>query len=186
MPDLTIDTDAFAHGQMKSKLWLCEALEPHIFPADSIAIYGSWYNVLGMMLMIRRPNYYSSITGYDINNKAVQVADKICDMWRYEGSLKNNWEDCNKVVPTEDVIINCSPEHIEGEDWFHNIPSGRLVAIQTSNVTRSGHPWLVVNPNPNMPEFAKKFPMSEVLFSRGITIKYDVFGYERYMIIGIK
>ena len=122
--------DSFSHGQIISKLWLCEHLEPYLPQKATAFILGSWYNLLGSMMLTRNCNQYQSILGIDIDIEAVSVADKLCETWIIEKKLCNKVGDANTYkLEGPDVIINCSPEHMENTDWFNNITKGTLYPI---------------------------------------------------------
>jgi len=180
--------DAFSHGQIKSKLWLCEKLEPLLAAKSKITILGSWYNVLGFMLLIRNNNKFFDIQGIDVNPEATFTANKILNYWEIENNkIQNISGDANHLsVNNSDVIINCSVEHMKNTDWFYNIEPGKLICLQSSNMTDENDPWFIENPSTSLEEFENKFQLSETFFSGELSIKYEPWGYTRYMIIGIK
>lgn len=179
--------DAFSHGQIKSKIWLCEKLEPHLPVKPTVTILGCWYNVLSFMLLTRNPDGYKSFVGIDVDADAIDVSNKICNAWTTNEIVVNNFvANANSYIVDTDVVINCSPEHMEGTAWFDNIPSGTLVCIQTSNVIDPEYPWLIKTPSPTLEAFTNRFRLSTVLSIDSLRIEYNHFGYDRYMIIGIK
>jgi hypothetical protein len=181
--------DSVSHGQIKSKLWLCESIEPYLPIKSSIAILGSWYNMLGFMLLTRNNKTYDSIVGIDQDESAVQISNKILNYWviEHDTKFRSINADVNSVTLNNyNVIINCSPEHMENIDWFTNIQAGSLVCIQTSNVTDPNYPWLIKNPSPDINSFVSKYPLKETLFLDTLPIRYKDWGYDRYMLIGIK
>lgn len=182
-----MNLDSFSHGQIASKLWLCEKLEPYINENASIAILGSWVNVLGFMLLTRRPNHYSHVHGIDIDLNAVEQANKICNYWYIEGIQRSECVDAS-MFDTQgyDVVINCSSEHMENNDWFNNIAPNTLICIQSSNVIDANEPWLVKNPSNTFESFMEKYPLSVGIYSGILPIRYADSGYDRYMTIGIK
>lgn len=181
-----IDTDSFSHGQIASKLWLCETLEPYIKDKATVTILGSWVNVLGFMMLTRQPNKYGYIRGIDINNTAVETANKLCSYWYIEGIQRSICDDANTVeLNGFDVVINCSSEHMESMSWFDNISPGTLVCIQSSNITDVNDPWFVTNPSGTFESFMEKYPLN-VKFAGTLPIRYSDWGYDRYMVIGIK
>lgn len=189
MTDITnINFDSFSHGQIKSKLWLCEKLEPYIPKFCDIAILGSWYNILGFMLLVRNSCQFNSITGIDIDPTATTIANKICDYWSIElPKVKSICANANDVSLNEyNVIINCSSEHMHNTNWFNNIPEKSLVCIQSSNVIDPEHPWYITLPSTSIENFSSKYDVSSVLYLGTLPIVYDTWGYERYMLIGIK
>lgn len=178
-----INFDAFSHGQMVSKVWLCDKLEPHLNEDSSITILGGWHNLLGFMLHVRRPSYYRMIQNIDIDPMAIKVADKICNAWVLSGECENIVGDGN-TARTHEIVINCSVEHFANNDWFHKLPKGTLVCIQSTDATSIEHPWFVTQPSPTMESFREKFPVSEVLYAGTNRIQYAHLGYNRFMLIG--
>ena len=176
--------DAFSHGQIASKLWLCEKLEPYLSHTDNLVILGSWYNVLGFMLQVRNPGKCESIQGIDIDFAAVEIARKICDAWP---EITNTRADANTGPPYEaEVVINCSPEHMSGSQWFAKIKPGTVVCIQSSNMTDPCEPWLIKTPHPTLDDFKSRYPLTTVKYCDAMRVQYNAWGYDRYMIIGVK
>jgi hypothetical protein len=180
---------AFSHGQIQSKIWLCEKLEPYLPKNANVAILGSWYNILGFMLLSRNQYKYNLITGIDIDKEVKSIANNITNAWQCMSDQKilNITADANEInLDTYDTIINCSPEHMSTNDWFHNIPENKLVCIQSSDVNSMSDEWLVCNPNNSLDEFIHKYPLSKYMFMGTKEINYDDWGYKRFMVIGIK
>ena len=183
-----INTDAFSHGQVLSKIWLCEELEPHVPNKANVAILGSWYNLLAFMMLTRNNTLYSHITGIDKDHLAIEVSDKICNAWTFgeENKIVNTINDVNDLDYVEyNLVINCSVEHMS-DGWFDEIPDGTTVCIQSSNVTDAMFPWYVINANKTIDILKSKYPLSSTLFSGEKEFIYGDWGYKRFMIIGIK
>lgn len=178
--------DSFSHGQITSKVWLCEEFESHIPPQQNVYILGGWHNVLGFMLLTRRPDHYASVVNIDTDPEAIAVANKICDAWIYAPiKVVNVVGDCNEqIVATGSVVINCSVEHFERDDWFFNLPKGTLVCIQSSDMTDPEEPWLIKSANPDMKTLVNRFPVTDILHMGTKRIQYNHFGYNRFMLIG--
>lgn len=185
---MSFNLDAFSHGQTLSKIWLCEQLEPHVPNNTRAAILGSWYNVLAFMMLTRRSDLYQYILGIDIDPLATDIAERICDAWRFgcDKKVANITHDAGTFTYDEfNLIINCSVEHMKS-DWFDRVPTGAIVCIQSSDVTMTEFPWLITNPNPDQDTLAKKYPLSQTLFSGEKEFNYGNWGYKRFMLIGIK
>lgn len=183
-----MDYTSFSHGQVLSKIWLCEQLESHVPVNTRAAILGSWYSVLAFMMLTRRSDLYQSISGIDRDHLATDIADKICNAWAFGDGAKvtNITNDASEYDYTEfNLIINCSVEHMPS-DWFNNIPEGTIICIQSSNVTDVTYPWYVTNPNKTIDILKKKYPLSHILFSGEKEFNYDDWGYKRFMLIGYK
>lgn len=180
--------DSFSHGQIISKLWLCEHLEPYLPEKATVFILGSWYNLLGSMMLTRNCNQYQSILGIDIDTEAVSVADKLCETWIIEKKLCNKVGDANTYkLEGPDVVINCSPEHMENTDWLNNITKGTLVCIQSSNMKNDGEIWDIKQYTATIEDFVSKYQLETVLFCDTLQVRYENNkGYDRFMIIGKK
>lgn len=190
MTDLNnFNYDSFSHGQIKSKLWLCDELEKYIPNSSSVAILGCWYNILAFMLLTRNNKQYSSIVGIDQDKSTLNIADKLLNYWIIENStkIKHLSTDANSCdLKNYDVVINCSPEHMEKSTWFDNIEDKTLICIQSSNIVDSNYPWLIKNPSPDLNSFISKYPMKQTLFLDTLPIRYNGWGYDRFMLIGFK
>lgn len=184
--------DAFSHGQIISKLWLCEEIERYAKYNSRIWILGSWYNLLAFMLHIRKPDYYASIVGYDIDEASKEIADKICNAWTIYNPImvENIVANSNELDWTNppDIVINCSSEHFSHDSWFDCIPSKTLTCIQSTNITDPNEPWLIKQPTPTIVHFKQRFPLSNELMVGIKPIQLNKKGnfYERYMKIGYK
>lgn len=186
-----MDMTAFSHGQAQSKLWLCEQLEPLVPENTQALILGSWYNLLGFMLLSRHPEKYISITGIDKNPEAIDIADKLNNGWMIanDKKIKNICNDVNSLNSTDfspyNLIINTSCEHMN-VDWYDRIVSDQLLCLQTCNLVTSDPNWNIINPSPTMNDFKSKYPMSQILFEGMKVFDYGHLVYTRYMLIGRK
>lgn len=180
--------ESFKHGLTVSKLWLCETLEPHIKPESVVYILGSWTNILSYMMIIRNKNLYKSFHAFDNDPKSTEIAEQICDTWRFENpKVYNETKDANDVdFESCTIVINTSVEHMDNHTWFHNIKSGTLVCLQSSDVTITDQPWFITNPISNKEQLLEKYPLSEVLYLDSKEINYGNWGYNRLMLIGYK
>jgi len=184
-----MNLNAFSHGQLQSKQWLCESIEPYISKKSRVAILGSWYNVLGLMMLTRCHQKYQEILGIDIDPDAIEHADKLCEGWTIgkTAKLKNLLGDVNNIkLEGYNVVINCSTEHMENKGWFDNIDFGSLVCLQTSNLDNPDDEWKIINPTYTLGGFKKKYPLSHIIVADTLEIDYDTWGYKRFMLIGIK
>lgn len=188
-----MDFSAFSHGQIHSKLWLCEEIEKLITKPCNVAILGCWYNVLGFMLLSRNQKLYQHIHGIELNNESFSTANKICDAWMIndDQKIKNFNMNVNEFnYSNYDIIINTSVEDITLNVWFDRIPNNKLVCLQTNNLTplqvSKYKNWEILNPNHDMETFKKKYHLNEILFEGVQEFDYGDLKYNRYMIIGKK
>jgi hypothetical protein len=135
------------------------------------------------MLKCRGSN--SNFIGIDIDSEVIPVADKISNTWIIEGSVRNMTGDSKNITVDYDTVINCSSEHMTTE-WFDNIKQGTLVCIQSSNMIDPNDPWYIVTASPDIESFKQKYNLSSTLFIDTLRIQYSDWGYDRYMLIGIK
>jgi len=186
--------ESFYHGLIKSKLWLCEELETAIYreclTKSSLHILGCWDNLLAFMLLIRKPTFYNTVHGYDINPEAISNANKVCDMWKYESpKVYNHVQDVNDYdysLHANGIFINCSIDQMDNNNWYNSVPRGSLVCIQTTNMKDPDFPWFIKQTTNSLDELVDKFKLSNLLYSGVKNIPYATNGYKRYMIIGCK
>lgn len=187
-----MDFSAFSHGQIQSKLWLAENLEKFIpFPLRT-AIVGSWYNVLGFMLLSRNHSLYEYIHGYDIDHNSSIMADKINDAWMINENqkIKNFTKNANCIdFSCYDLIISTSVEDISSI-WYDKILSNTLVCLQAIDLlpeVSDKYPnWKIKNYIPDMETFKEKYDMKEIFFEGITTYDYTHLKYNRFMLIGKK
>ena len=120
----------------------------------------------------------------------IKVADQICQGWMIgsDTQLKNELGDANTYnLQGFNVVINCSPEHMENTDWLNNITKGTLVCIQSSNMKNDGESWDIKQYTATIEDFVSKYQLETVLFCDTLQIRYENNkGYDRFMMIGKK
>lgn len=186
--------ESFYHGLVKSKIWLCEELEVSMYRESvskpTLHILGCWDNLLAFMLLTRKPESYSTVHGYDINPEAINNANKVCDMWKYESPKVYNYvqdvNDYDYSRHTNSIFINCSIDQMDSNKWYDTIPVGSLVCIQATDVTNTEFPWLIKQTTSDLNELINRFNFSTLLYSGTKRMQYSVNGYKRFMIIGRK
>ena len=53
-------------------------------------------------------------------------------------------------------------------------------------MTETGDPWFIKQPNPDIESFRSRYHLSKVYVCDTMRIQYDDWGYNRFMLIGIK
>jgi hypothetical protein len=187
---IEIDINSFSHGQIVSKIWLCEQLEkyaevkPHV-----VYVLACWHNVTGFLLESRGRLNIKTLHGSDIDASAIEVARLINSAWVYPYKHRYSVEDAAQVSwdPECSIVVNTSAEHFENTDWYYRIPAGTLVAIQESRMPpdKDFNDGLILKNRNNINEFDQLYPMSETRFLDEISIEYPNWSYVRYMKIGI-
>lgn len=190
---MQVDSDAFASGQIGSKLWLCEVLE-QIWAANfgtkpaTIWVLGGWYAVLPFMLFTRNILPIETIRSFDIDDSATQIANKVgnlweSDNWRFRAITQDvNTLSYSELIGKNPIVINTSSEHMSDTAWFERIPSSCMTVIQNTDMPLDDH----VSRCMSLEEMAEKFPLREVWFSGSIEFKYPDWSFTRYMRIGYR
>lgn len=186
---------AFSHGLILSKQWLCESLEKIISENNiikpTVYILGCWHNVLGLMLLIRNPNFYNLIKSYDKDQEAIDVSNKICDAYtildvKIENICKNVYEVDFSHVGNNTIFINCSVDQFDTTDWYQKIPTNSLVCIQSTDIIDGSQNWEITQTTKDLNEFKNKYTMSNILFEGTKKFTYPTLSYNRLMLIGYK
>jgi len=188
---MQIDKDAFASGQILSKLWLAETLEKVVeygnFEQElKILNIGGWYGILHFILKSRNKLKIRSYRSLDIDTSSCEIADSINETWVWQNwKFKSINEDANifKYSSEEfNIVINTSVEHIPSKIWFDNIPDKTLVVLQSNNMSHDDH----VHNHDSLESFVKEFPLTEILYHGQKMFQYDNEHFIRFMLIGIK
>ena len=186
--------ESFYHGLIKSKLWLCEELEVVMYSEfiknPTLHVLGCWDNLMAFMLLTRKPEFYCTVYGYDINPEAINTANRVCDMWLYEKPhVYNRVQDVNDYdysSHTNSVFINCSIDQMDSNNWYETVPDNSIVCIQTTNMTDPDFPWYIKQTTENLDELINKFNFTKLIYSGEKHIQFQKDGYKRFMIIGCK
>jgi len=171
--------DAFWSGQMKSKEWLINNLEPFITKPSRIDIHGGWVGVLASMIFQSDiPVRY--IASVDIDPLCEHVATMMNKIEEQDGRFKAITHDMCTVPVNSDVIINTSCEHITQEQyntWLERMPINSLLVLQSNNYNIAEHVRLAES----VDDFAKQCKI-KVLWQGELQLQL----YKRFMIIGKK
>lgn len=169
--------DAFWSGQMKSKEWLIDNLEPFVTKPSRIDIHGGWVGVLASMLFQSNISI-KYICSVDIDPVCEHVATMMNKIEEQDGRFKAITRDMCTVPVNGDVIINTSFEHItqeQYESWLARLPKESLIVLQSNNYQIPEH----VRIAKTLEEFKEQSHLTEVW--SGI-LKTQL--YDRWMIIG--
>jgi hypothetical protein len=171
--------DAFWGGQMKSKEWLIDNLEPFITKPSRIEIHGGWVGVLASMIFQSEiPARY--IASVDIDPLCEHVATMMNKIEEQDGRFKAITGDMCTVPVHGDIIINTSCEHITQEQydtWLERMPINSLLVLQSNNYKIAEHIRLAES----IDDFAKQCKI-QVLWQGELQLQL----YKRFMIIGTK
>jgi hypothetical protein len=189
--NISINVDSFSSGQMSSKIWLAEYLETCFGQIkQNIWILGGWYGISALVLLTRNILWIESCRSFDIDPSCQPIADTLLNNWVWQKwKFKAFTADCNTLDyatnvygPTPSLVINTSCEHFISDDWFHRIPNGVKIALQSNNMAHDDHHSNITSQQ----EMYEKYPLSNTLFTGEKQFKYPEWGFTRYMLIGIK
>lgn len=169
--------DAFWSGQIKSKEWLIEKLEPFVTNPSRIDIHGGWVGVLASMIFQSDiPARY--ICSVDLDSSCEPIATMMNKIEEQDGKFRAITADMCSVPVNGDVVINTSCEHITQEQyelWLSRLPKDCIVVLQSNNYKIPEH----VRTASSLEEFRKQCHVKELWSG---TLKTQL--YDRWMIIG--
>lgn len=178
-----INWDAFASGQVGSKIWLCEELEKTKWTINQAYIYAGWYGITAFLLLSRGKFQVHKIRSIDIDPSCEPIADKINEYWVWKDwKFKAHTADCTTLFPNADLIINTATEHFETKEWFDNIPWGTKLVLQGNNMPHDDHRLY----SASLKDFINHYPMSRLEYSGQLDFEYPSWKFSRFMVIGEK
>ena len=176
-PDPKRTLDAFWRGQMQSKEWLIENLQPLVNIPSRIDIHGGWVGVLASMIFQSKiPTRY--ICSVDIDPTCEPIATMMNKHEEIDGKFRAITGDMCTVPVSGNVIVNTSCEHItqeQYETWLARLPKDSIVVLQSNNYDIPEH----VRIAQTLEEFKKQSHLTE-LWSGMLKTQL----YTRWMIIG--
>ena len=191
---VTVSKNAFSSGQIESKLWLCRELEKQLYnnEAQIIWVLGGWTGLLSFLLLSRENLKIKAIRSFDQDPRCEGIADIINENWVWkQWTFKAKTINCNRLQYRDtsfsdsekpSLIINTSTEHFHSKEWFSNIPSGTMLALQNCNMTYEDHIMCVHSEE----EFKEQFPLTDLYYSGTLDFRYPKSFFSRYMLIGRK
>ncbi len=188
MKTLQLNQDAFSHGQIHSKIWLCEELEKmsaHL-PSPVIWVLGGWYGVLPFLIFSRGILKPKQICSFDIDQTASNTSEKINNAWSFDPALYFYFTaDVTKLDYAAygnkpDIVINTSCEHFSSA-WIDLVPPGTLIAAQSTNMEHAEHVF-----KSNSVEHFKENTkgLINAKYAGQKDFAYGDFQFSRYLLIG--
>ena len=176
-PDPKRTLDAFWRGQIQSKEWLIENLQPLVNSPSRIDSHGGWVGVLASMIFQSKiPARY--ICSVDIDPACEPIATMMNKHEEIDGKFRAITGDMCSVPVSGNVIVNTSCEHITQEQyeiWLARLPKDSIVVLQSNNYDIPEH----VRIAQTLEEFKKQSHLTE-LWSGMLKTQL----YTRWMIIG--
>ena len=176
--------ESFWHGQLKSKVWLCEELAKVTHATtNKIVIFGGWYGILATMLFNSKLGV-RNIRSIDIDPTCKEIAENMNKQYVIDGKFDAVTEDMANYEYTADpqIVINTSCEHItqrQYDAWLEKIPRDTWIVVQSNNFSSHREH---INCSESLKDFRWKSKIGKEFYSGTLELpKYD-----RYMIIGRK
>lgn len=188
--DISLNKDSFSHGQIMSKLWMCDELEKYYtlkgHKPKLVFVYGGWYGILPFMMKIKNIFRETKFISFDLEEVSNALALKVNNAFVYEDtSFDVQKRNVNELKPRKsevDLVINTSCEHIIEDNWFKNLDDGQLVAFQSNNMKHVEH----INNVKSLEEMKKKYRLSNIFYAGEKSFDYGVLKFDRFMLIGTK
>ena len=193
-------SDAFSDGQMKSKLWLIEALkESNLSSLGCVFFCAGWYGSLAFFLLTDRWFSLNRCLLFEKDPLSVRVSEDLnrCFVktdWKFKAVLRDIQDldysvarfqtlradgTAQEIRAVPDTIINTACEHIENFDsWWSLLPDGKLIILQNNDYF--GLPEHI-NCVSSLEEFKKQAPM-DILYEGALNLG----DYRRFLLIGRK
>lgn len=175
--------DAFWSGQLKSKIWLIEALQKcintHNLKCDTIDIHGGWVGVLASLIFQSKiPVKY--IRSIDIDDESTKIASIMNKKEEMDNKFLSITSDMCDFKSNTDIIINTSCEHISQTQYnkwlLDSCDKKSLLVLQSNNYNIEEH----VRTADSLSQFAEQCNLKTILFQDSLQLPL----YTRWMIIG--
>lgn len=196
--------DAFAKGQLRSKLWLIDELVKIKTNFSCIYAIGGWLGVLPWLIFRDDRITVDKIRSFDLDPSCQPPADKLnhdntIQSWRFkavtenaltmvyspDGSYELVGKKANNTLSKQmherpDCIINTSCDHFDDiRAWIYTLPYDVPIVLQNTNTK---HDDTHVGHVDSLDEFVSKSALSTTVFSGELELD----AYKRYMVIGYK
>jgi len=173
---------SFTHDLTTSKVWLITELSKISPAVGTVYILGSWYGNLSLYMNLLPVIDYEKIINVETNRSMLDQSER---MLKHVGAKNVEFmlQDANDLdyrqLDDNGVVINTSLTDMSGRDWFDNIPSGTLIAMQA----RDHDPGYKFD---STDDILAKFPLEQVLYQGIKTLEDPETSYHRFMVIGRK
>jgi hypothetical protein len=173
---------SFTSDLVFSKLWLMRELAKIQPQISTMYVLGSWYGNFAVLLTLYPQIDVEEIINVETNAKFLKGSKNLLDQVgadNVEYMLKDANDLDYRQLDRNGVVVNTSLNDIKGTDWFENIPSGTLVAMQARDQVENEQ-------FVKLKDVEQKFPLDQVLYSDSLDLEDPETEYTRFMIIGIK
>lgn len=176
---------SFMPGLMANKLWLCTELAKIKKDFTKIYVLGSWYGNISMVLNKLDYFTFDQIVNVDKNPAWQRTGQQISKQLGLDHDVRSISQDANRLkykdLDRDSLIISNSCNDIDGDQWFKNIPTGTLVALQgRNNLPAAAREF------DSLEDFKKCFLISNIEFEGEREFSDPETDYQLFMIIGRK
>ena len=165
-----------------SKYWITRQLANIKPEISTMYILGAWYSNLALFLTKYQHPQVQHIINVETNKEFVQTGQELLNQFGAD-NVSYELKDANTVdysqLDQNSAVVNTSLTDMPGRDWFDNIPSGVMVALQARDHDPGEQ---FAGPD----DIQSKFPLSQVLYSGSLQLEDPETEYTRFMTIGIK
>jgi len=173
---------SFTRDLVFSKYWLIQELSKITPEISTMYVLGSWYGNLALFLTRYPKVKVDKIINVETDSNFLKGSKHILDQVG-ANNVEYMLKDANKLdyrqLGNNGAVVNTSLTDMKGTDWFDNIPTGTLVALQA----RDHDPGEQFR---DPKDIQQKFPLSQVLYSGSLDLQDPETEYTRFMVIGIK
>lgn len=173
---------SFTPDLVFSKYWLMRELDNIKPEISTMYILGAWYSNLALFLTKYQHPQVQHIINVETNKEFVQTGQELLNQFGAD-NVSYELKDANTVdysqLDQNSAVVNTSLTDMPGRDWFDNIPSGVMVALQARDHDPGEQ---FAGPD----DIQSKFPLSQVLYSGSLQLEDPETEYTRFMTIGIK
>lgn len=171
--------DAFWSGQIKSKEWLIDKIEPYVIGNVTIDINGGWVGVLASMLFQTYPNI-KHIRNIDIDSECKSISETMNKQEEISGKFTAVTADMCAIYSNADIIINTSCEHItqeQYESWLSSCcDKNSILVLQSNNYNIEEH----IRISETLEDFISLCNLKTILWAGSLKLPL----YDRWMVIG--
>jgi hypothetical protein len=182
---MNFDKDAFTHGPIDSKLWLCDTVKRMKFnPVDNVIVLGSWSGTMPFLMYATSCVPVNKYILVDTDEEYQAQAKAICNAIECNGMLEIRIQDANTITypDARNLVVCTSTDNIVGNEWFNRIPKDTAVVLQG----RTGGHRDCVQPYATQDDFNRAYPLTQEGFLGQREFVYPDHSYTRFMKIGIK
>lgn len=182
--------DVFAHGQVLSKIHLCEKLENLERPFRNIYVLAGWAGLLPLMIRSRAKLKFEKIILVDRDPQVCEMARVVNNALECEKRFEARCLDIQNLktseMTAEDLIINTSLEHFKDATWWNQLPEGVTCALQASDLVHPEHIGAVKDLEHLKTDILKLPMFYPSDFEDTLTMTYPNQSFQRFTWIGMK